>query len=226
MVKDRRFLVGLGCGLIAGALLLQIMLFGEQQQEKLLAFDGAAEAGQLYSQAELDEQLAEQARELEQRYKLSEGAGDPGESGEAGAGSGPAPEAPADGAGGSASAGDGGNGGGSEPGEFAEDGGAGGAGQPGSGEEAASPEEASGQQPAGEPLERAMVYIRTGMTLQQTAALLADHGLIEREQALIDLMRKDSRRIRAGWFLIEGQPTLEQLAEILTSEPISTVRPG
>lgn len=225
MVKDRRFLVGLGCGLMAGALLLQVMLFGEQQQEKLLSFDGTAETEQMYSQAELDELLAEQARELEQRYGQNAEPGTVEDGADsAGAGNGQPPVEPENGAGGSPSAEAGGGDETGESGESGESGEATGVEKPGGGEEATV--EGVEQQPTEEPAERTMVYIRTGMTLQQTAALLADNGLIDREQALIDLMRKDSRRIRAGWFLIEGLPTLEELAEILTNEPISTVRPG
>jgi len=53
MLKNRSFLFGLGTGIILGALLFQLMLFGEQNKEKLLSADPQFNE-KLYTQSEVD----------------------------------------------------------------------------------------------------------------------------------------------------------------------------
>ncbi|ACT02057.1 hypothetical protein [Paenibacillus sp. JDR-2] len=59
MFKNRSFIAGLGVGIIAGAILLQLMQIGDESQQKL---SNGFEDGEpkLYTQAELDEKLAEE----------------------------------------------------------------------------------------------------------------------------------------------------------------------
>ncbi|GLX68511.1 hypothetical protein [Paenibacillus glycanilyticus] len=59
MFKNRSFVAGLGIGMIAGAILLQLMQIGDQSQQKLS--DGFKDGEpKLYTQAELDSKLAEE----------------------------------------------------------------------------------------------------------------------------------------------------------------------
>ncbi|WP_336786000.1 hypothetical protein [Paenibacillus sp. MMO-177] len=59
MFKNRSFVAGLGVGIIAGAILLQLMQIGDESQQKLS--DGFKDGEpKMYTQAELDEKLAEE----------------------------------------------------------------------------------------------------------------------------------------------------------------------
>ncbi|KRE39869.1 hypothetical protein [Paenibacillus sp. Soil522] len=63
MLKNRAFLIGLGSGIILGALLFQLMLSGEQSRQKLGQF-GNETAEKLYTRAEVDALLeAERLKE-------------------------------------------------------------------------------------------------------------------------------------------------------------------
>lgn len=62
MLKNRAFLIGLGAGIILGALLFQLMLSGEQSRQKLGQFGNEA-AEKLYTRAEVDALL--EAEKLE-----------------------------------------------------------------------------------------------------------------------------------------------------------------
>jgi hypothetical protein len=53
MLKNRSFLIGLGAGIIIGALLFQLMLSGEQSRERLGQM-GQGEGEKLYTQAEVE----------------------------------------------------------------------------------------------------------------------------------------------------------------------------
>lgn len=53
MLKNRSFLIGLGAGIIIGAMLFQLMLSGEQSRERL-GLMGQGEGEKLYSQAEVE----------------------------------------------------------------------------------------------------------------------------------------------------------------------------
>ncbi|OBZ16907.1 hypothetical protein [Bacillus sp. FJAT-26390] len=53
MLKNRLFLIGLGAGIIIGALLFQLMLSGEQSRQKLGQM-GTEPSGKLYTQVEVD----------------------------------------------------------------------------------------------------------------------------------------------------------------------------
>lgn len=59
MVDKRSFLLGLGIGLIAGALMLQLMLAGRAQSERLADIGRLSGEDALYTQSELDERIAE-----------------------------------------------------------------------------------------------------------------------------------------------------------------------
>ncbi|MFC4775365.1 hypothetical protein ACFO9Q_01030 [Paenibacillus sp. GCM10023252] len=59
MLRNRNFLVGLGTGMIAGALLLQVMIVGEQSQRALtLPAEQTSEVEETYTQAQLDEMVS------------------------------------------------------------------------------------------------------------------------------------------------------------------------
>ncbi|MCK9858146.1 hypothetical protein [Paenibacillus sp. ATY16] len=59
MFKNRSFVAGLGVGIIAGAILLQLMQIGDESQQRLSNGFNDGEP-KLYTQAELDEKLAEE----------------------------------------------------------------------------------------------------------------------------------------------------------------------
>ncbi|NIK68858.1 MULTISPECIES: hypothetical protein [unclassified Paenibacillus] len=65
MFKNRSFVAGLGVGIIAGAILLQLMQIGDESQRKLS--DGFNDGEpKLYTQAQLDEKLAEERAKASQ----------------------------------------------------------------------------------------------------------------------------------------------------------------
>lgn len=65
MLRNRSFLIGLGAGIIIGALLFQFMLSGEQSRERL-GFAGTETQEKLYTPAEVDSMIQAE-RELIQK---------------------------------------------------------------------------------------------------------------------------------------------------------------
>ena len=79
-MNKRPFLLGLGTGLIVGAMLLQLMIVGQQQKDRLVnrGQDEQTEAADSpsYTQAELDQRIAEErervTKELQEAQKKQE----------------------------------------------------------------------------------------------------------------------------------------------------------
>lgn len=190
MVDKRSLLLGLGIGLIAGALLLQLMLAGKEQSERLADIDRLSGEDALYTQSELDALIAEAEDRVRREFELATAG-----SGE-GAAEGRTEQAGAepDGAdrGGAVSAESGapiGETGEAASGEGAEDG-------------------------------VINVRIRPGMTLTETARLLEAEGVIDDSEALMERMARMSTKIRAGYYTFTGNETLDEIRTILTSPPV------
>lgn len=177
MFKNRTFVAGLGVGIIAGAILLQLMQIGDESQRKL---SGGFQDGEpkLYTQAELDTKLAEEREKaINEAEKAAPPASEkPDESPSVEAAAPPAKEDKND--------------------------------------EAA-------EQPAAEekPVVKKQVRITGGMNLTDTAELLAKQQLISDKDAFIKAMNK--KTVRAGYFIFEGNPTVEEIIRILTSQPLT-----
>jgi len=72
-VSRKSFLIGLGTGIITGALLLQLMLIGREQEEKLsdrLPDTNASEV--MYTQEELDKRLEEERQRIEAKSQADQ----------------------------------------------------------------------------------------------------------------------------------------------------------
>mgnify|MGYP001180874485 CR=1 FL=1 len=178
MFKNRSFVAGLGVGIIAGAILLQLMQIGDESQQNLS--DGFKDGEpKLYTQADMDTKLAEErAKAIKEAEQATEATTEkPEES--------PAPEAskpPAD-----------------------ED-----------------KKDVTAQKPEAEEesvLIKRQVRITGGMSLTDTANLLAEQQLISDKDAFIKVMSK--KPVRAGYFIFEGDPTIEEIIRILTSKPLT-----
>jgi len=194
MIDKRSLLLGLGIGLIAGALLLQLMLAGKEQSERLADIGRLAGEDALYSQSEVDALVAE-AEERARRQFEQESAGR-GAAEEASPG-GPAAEGAADG--GEPSGGSGGQ----------TEGADGNAAEGGTEDDAASGAETG----------LINIRIRPGMTLTETAKLLEAEGVIDDAEALMKEMARMSTRIRAGYYTFTGNETIEEVRTIITSPP-------
>lgn len=73
MLKNRTFLIGLGTGIIIGALLFQLMLSGEQSRLKLNERDSSAEE-KTYTQVEVDALLKAERDSMQLDQEISAGA--------------------------------------------------------------------------------------------------------------------------------------------------------
>jgi hypothetical protein len=56
--------------------------------------------------------------------------------------------------------------------------------------------------------------------LLETANILEAAEIISDKKSFLDLMRKV--KVRAGYFLFVGQPTLQQVKNVITSTPLPT----
>jgi len=69
-LSKKSFLIGLGTGIIAGALLLQLMLIGREQGEKLSERLPETNASEVkYTQEELDKRLEEERQRIEAKWQ-------------------------------------------------------------------------------------------------------------------------------------------------------------
>ncbi|SFD68875.1 hypothetical protein SAMN05216378_1007 [Paenibacillus catalpae] len=177
MFKNRSFVAGLGVGIIAGAILLQLMQIGDESQQNLSAGFKEREP-KLYTQAEMDAKLAE---ERANAIKEADKAGQP------------ASEKP-------------------EATPAAE------TSKPPSDEDM---KEVTVEKPSAEekPVLKRQVRITGGMNLTDTADLLAGQKLISDKEAFIKAMNK--KTVRAGYFIFEGNPKVEEIIRILTSQPLT-----
>ncbi|CAM3142837.1 endolytic transglycosylase MltG [Paenibacillus lupini] len=173
MFKNRSFVAGLGAGIIAGAILLQIMQIGDDSQQKLS--DGYKDVEpKLYTQAELDDRIAEERAKAADVDAVE--SAKPSEN--------PTDEAAATPA--------------------AED------------KDTKAEEQATVTEKAET---KRKIHITGGMNLTDTAELLKEQNLITDKSAFIAKMKK--KPVRAGYFLFEGNPTVDEVIQIITSQPVS-----
>jgi hypothetical protein len=175
--------------MIAGALLLQLMLAGREQSERLADIGRLSGEDALYTQSELDARIAEAEARVRRQYEQAAAGGGEAEADRAddrpaddGAGESGAPSVAGGGASPEASGGQAG---------------------------AANGATAGGID----------VRIKPGMTLTETARLLESKGVIDDADALMKLMARMSTRIRAGYYSFTGNETLEDVRTIITSPP-------
>ncbi|CAG5077762.1 Putative Aminodeoxychorismate lyase [Thermobacillus xylanilyticus] len=202
MVDKRSLLLGLGIGLIAGAVLLQLMLAGREQSARLADIDRITGEDALYTQSELDARIAEAEERVRREYEQAAVV-----AGEADAGiTDDTPAADGTNDSGASSAGESGESPSAE-----------------SGEPSANVGEQTGEAEAGNTDEGANaninVRIKPGMTLTETAGLLKSKGVIDDADALMELMARMSTKIRAGYYTFTGNETLEEVRKIITSPP-------
>jgi Predicted periplasmic solute-binding protein len=204
MVDKRSLLLGLGIGLIAGALLLQLMLAGREQSERLAQIGRLSGEDALYSQSEVDALIAETEARVRREYEQAAAGGGADSDQEGGS-----PQDDGADESGAASA---------DGGAAAEDGSGASAGGDGrqAGESPAVGAEAGAAAEAAEPID---VRIKPGMTLTETARLLESKGVVDDAQALMELMARMSTKIRAGYYTFTGNETLEEVRTIITSPP-------
>jgi hypothetical protein len=65
-----------------------------------------------------------------------------------------------------------------------------------------------------------IVRIPPNASLLETANILEANKLISDKKSFLDLMR--NVKVRAGYFLFVGQPTLQQVKDVITSTPLPT----
>lgn len=194
-MNKRIFLFGIGVGIIIGAALLQLMLIGEKQADKLDNLNGTDGSVRTYTKAELDQAVADERKRLEAETKQTEQSGQAdrttSEDGpvEAGAGT-KATET------GTKETGKGGD------------------------SPADKPTNTASSKPQTDEAKSARVIVRIppNASVADTADLLAEQGVIPDKKAFIDLMRK--KTIRAGYFAFQGQLSLHQVGTIITSQPL------
>lgn len=196
MIDKRSLLLGFGIGLIAGALLLQLMLAGREQSERLADLGRLSGEDALYTQSELDARIAE-AEDRVRRQLERELAG--GNAGDDGTGVGESD--------GTEDAGETSGDSGEQAAVDGEDTDGDGAGD---GVDNGADDRVEGD---------ITVRIKPGMTLTETAKLLEAEGVIDNADALVELMARMSTRIRAGYFTFTGNETLEEVRSIITGRP-------
>ncbi|GBF72028.1 hypothetical protein PA598K_00259 [Paenibacillus sp. 598K] len=70
------------------------------------------------------------------------------------------------------------------------------------------------------PLQR-VVRIQSGTTLQKTAGILEDYGLIDNRLQFMARMKEAGAKIRRGTFYFEGMPDEDEVMQIITGPPIT-----
>lgn len=211
MIRNRSFLIGLGIGLMAGALLLQLMLVGERQREELNAFSNPPEEPKLYTQAEADKLIEDAIRDALEEAEAQAGERQPaaaaGDKAEMPAVKSSAPPDAKQSAAldvrksGTSDRESPGTSDGVEPGRTAA-------------EAAESGTDGSGGKTG------TVVRIPPGSSVTETAAILAAKGLIAREEAFVAAMRKAKKVVRAGYFRFPDSPDLQEIIEIVSSQPL------
>lgn len=196
---DRMFWTGLGVGIMAGALLLQLLLAGQGGAALPDPPDGAAvytaEEAELLVQAAVERTRAEMA-------EAEEADGDPSP------GAQPAPSI--------------------VPAASPQPSGSPAASPSARPSPAAAPKggtKSESAKPSGKPAESlpvVVIRIEPGSSLTETASLLKERNLIASEKGFLDYMEKQRPvpLVRAGYFKIEGKPGLEKLKKILASQPM------
>ncbi|MDU5142102.1 MAG: hypothetical protein E6230_07960 [Paenibacillus dendritiformis] len=195
MFKDRRFLIGLGAGIICGSVLLQLTLIGERAAEPL-------------SEPELRRQAERAGYELIPRGAMANGTGEGGgamaEGREEGGGA-AQPQAPA-------------SGGTPRQEKGAEKQASGGSGP------AAKPDSSAAKKqspPPAEAEQEATVKVAYGSGSRTIAKQLAEAGIVESAEEFERYVAKQKKqgKLRTGTFRFPVPSTLEEALRILTSKP-------
>lgn len=199
MFKDRRFLSGLGVGIVAGALLLQLMTIGQQQAD----LPNADQSDQkTYTEQEVEQMVEKAKAEAKAEANAPVDAAATGSDSTASVDQvkmpeePDAPEAPA------------------QPDDVKT------AEQP---EQPTAPDADSVSEDAVQSIttEQVVIRIEPGANLTTTAKILADNGLITSQNKFISKMKRDKKLVRAGYFAFKGEPTLEEVVQTLTSKPLT-----
>ncbi|MBD3918267.1 hypothetical protein H8B09_05835 [Paenibacillus sp. PR3] len=198
MLKDRRFLSGLGAGIVAGALLLQLMTMG-QQTAKLPDSDQLNEP--IYTEQEM-QQMVEKAKAEAKAEASTEANATAPDSKQASNEQGNKPEAPVT------------PNPPSKPDDAKE------AVQP---EQPTAPDAGTANADAEQSaiVKQVVIRIEPGANLTSTAKLLADNGLIASQSKFITKMKSDKKLVRAGYFAFKGKPSLDEVVKTLTGQPLT-----
>ncbi|PWW06425.1 hypothetical protein DFQ01_103328 [Paenibacillus cellulosilyticus] len=194
MFKDRRFLSGLGAGIVAGALLLQLMTMGQQSASLP---DSEQSDQPMYSEQEVQEMIEKAKADAKAEADTNAAAGEQASTEGEQVKTPEAPEAP------------------KQP----EDAKA--AVQP---EQPSSPvaDAAAEEEAQSTTVEKQVVIrIQPGANLTSTAKILSDNGLITSQSKFISKMKSDKKLVRAGYFAFKGEPTLDEVITTLTSKPLT-----
>lgn len=195
---DRSFWTGLGIGIIVGALLLQLLLTGQQVQpaQQTAEDDGEAlvytvEEAEALAQAAVSRALAEQQKSGDKAETQKEGTESAKQSVKPSA----SPDKTDNKPGGSV-----------KP----------------SATPKSSPKPSPPPSATAKPLKEQVVRIVPGSNLTDAAALLLQHGLIGSEADFILYMEKQkpAATIRAGYFKFTGQPDLANIKDVITGQPM------
>jgi hypothetical protein len=200
--KERRFLSGLGVGIAAGAILLQLMTMG-QQSAVLPDLDASEQP--MYTEQEVEQMVEKAKAEAKTEAKSNSSATEGEQSGvktkmleEP-----DSPKAP------------------SQPKVPV---------QPNAENPAEQPEQPTAPV-AGATAEdveqtntsdkQVIIRIEPGASLTSAAKLLAENGLIASQSKFISKMKNDKKLVRAGYFVFKGESTLDEIIKTLTSQPIT-----
>ncbi|MWC26538.1 hypothetical protein [Paenibacillus sp. MMS18-CY102] len=207
MIKDKRFLAGLGAGIIVGGLLLQVMIVGE-------GGSGVKDDERLYTEQEV-QQLVEQAKSGKDATEASSDKQAQEDTGAAGdqVSAGDKDEKPVEQATPTTPT--------KKPASPSTE-------EPTDSTAPTAPEQpkqgtanAVTKPNVQETAKPVIIRIKPGMNLTQTAKILTDNGIITSQSKFIAKMRNDKKLVRAGYFSFIGTPTLQETVDILTSKPLS-----
>ncbi|MCM3745981.1 hypothetical protein M3223_01295 [Paenibacillus pasadenensis] len=194
---DRSFWTGLGIGIIVGALLLQLLLTGQQVPALQTAEDDGealvytVEEAEVLAQAAVSRALAEQQKSGDKAVMQKEGTESAKQSVKPSASPDKTDNKPV---------------GSVKP----------------SATPKSSPKPSTPPSATAKPLKEQVVRIVPGSNLTDAAALLLQYGLIESEEGFIRYMEKQkpAATIRAGYFKFIGQPDLAAIKDVITGQPM------
>jgi hypothetical protein len=194
--KERRFLSGLGAGIAAGAILLQLMTMG--QQSAVLPDSDASEQP-MYTEHEV-EQMVEKVKAEAKTEANSDSSATEGEQSGVKTKKPDSPKAPTQ----------------PNAGNPAE--------QPEQPEQPIAPDAGATAEDAEQTNtsdKQVIIRIAPGASLTSTAKLLAENGIIASQSKFISKMKNDKKLVRAGYFVFIGEPTLDEIIKTLTSQPLT-----
>lgn len=74
---------------------------------------------------------------------------------------------------------------------------------------------------ASEPAKQYVLRVHPGATVNKTAQLLVDYNIIEGTASFAKLLKDRDTQIRAGYFLVDENSTDEQIRKLLSGEPLT-----